>query len=196
MGEVMNDAKIVLGNGEVLMDLTADTINENYVLKGFSGHGADGKPFVGKCEFDANTQDATIMAAEMLKDKTAYARGKEIVGTMPNNGSVAGVIRTKDDVYVVPHGFHDGAGSVGIDESEKAKLIPANIKQGVTVLGVVGEHEGASAVTAQAKEVAPSFSEQTVLPDSGYDYLSQVKVGAIRITRTENAAGGTTVTIG
>lgn len=196
MSTVFNDAKVVLANGDVLTDLTADTIAKSNVLKGFTGHGADGKPFVGECEFDANTQDATIMAAEMLKSKTAYARGAMLTGTMPDNGAVEGKIVTKDDVYSIPHGFHDGGGSVGIDENEKAKLIPANIKQGVTLLGVEGSHQGASSVTAQAKEVTPSFLEQTVLPDNGYDYLSQVKVGAIRITRTDNAAGGTTVTIG
>ena len=48
----------------------------------------------------------------------------------------------------------------------------------------------------QAKEVTPSTSEQTILPDEGYNYLSQVKVKAIPYVESENAAGGTTVTIG
>ena len=39
-------------------------------------------------------------------------------------------------------------------------------------------------------------AEQTVLPDEGYDYLSQVTVSAIPVTETENSAGGITVTVG
>ena len=38
----MADAKIVLGNGEVLMDLTADTVKPDKLLKDYTAHGADG----------------------------------------------------------------------------------------------------------------------------------------------------------
>lgn len=192
----MANNKIVLGNGEVLMDLSADTVRADTLLKGYTAHGADGELVTGSCEFDANTQDATATDAEILKDKTAYNKGNKLVGTMPNNGAVSGIISTKDGSYIVPHGYHDGSGTVVIDADEKAKLIPGNIKQGVTILGVEGSHAGGSQVTAQIKEASASFVDQTILPDDGYDYLSQVKVKAISVVYADNSAGGKTVTIG
>ena len=113
---------------------------------------------------------------------------------MPNKGAVSGIISTKD-AYTIPMGFHDGSGSVSIDATELAKIIPSNIKSGVSILGETGTY-GGEQVTAQAKTVTPTFSAQTILPDGGYDYLSQVVVSAIPYTTTENAQGGLTLTIG
>ena len=48
----------------------------------------------------------------------------------------------------------------------------------------------------QAKAITPSNTEQTILPDKGYNCLSQVTVAKIPYVESENAAGGTTVTIG
>ena len=191
----MARSKIVFG-GQVLMDLTADTIKAEKLLSGYTAHGADGEAITGTCDFDANTQDATATDAEILLGKSAYKKGAKITGVMPNNGAVAGVIAEKAAVYVVPHGYHDGSGKVAIDASEQAKIIPANIKSGVTILGVVGSHEGGSSVTVQSKSVTPAVIQQTILPDDGYDYLSQVVVAAIPYVESENTAGGTTVTIG
>lgn len=191
----MGKSKIVLG-GEVLIDLTGDTITKDKLLKGYTAHGADGDLIEGACEYDVDSSEATATQAEVLKDKTFAKGGKVLTGTMPNNGAVSGEIATKDGKYQVPQGYHDGSGSVGIKQAEKEKLIPSNIRKGVEVLGVTGTMDSTEGVNAQVKEVTSSLTEQTVLPDSGYNYLTQVKVKAIPVVETDNAAGGKTVTIG
>lgn len=191
----MGKSKIVFGN-EVLIDLTADTVTKEKLLKGYTAHGADGEVVAGECAFDVDSSECTAKPSEVLSGKT-FAKGGQIhTGDMVNNGGVTGVISTKGAVYSIPQGFHDGSGTVAIDSTEQSKLVPGNIKQGVTILGVVGSHEGGTVVNAQSKEVTPAKTSQTVIPDSGYDYLSQVTVLAIPYVESENAAGGTTVTIG
>ena len=187
--------KVVLSSGETLIDLSGDTADAAHVLKGSTFHDKSGAPKTGTCEFDSDTSDDTVAAAEMLVGKTAHARGVKITGTMPNNGAVSGSIATKDGQYTVPQGFHDGSGKVGIASTEKAKLIPGNIKSGVEVLGVTGSYGGES-INAQTKSVTPSFTQQVVQPDDSYDYLSTVTVAAIPVAYADNAAGGRTVTIG
>lgn len=186
--------KIIFGE-QVLIDLTGDSVTADKLLKGITAHGKDGEAITGACGYDSDTQDATAAVAEILLGKTAYARGTKLTGTMPNNGAVAGEITTKDGQYTVPLGFHDGSGKVGLSAAEKAKIIANNIKKGVTILGVAGAYGGES-VKVQAKTVTPKTTQQVVQPDSGYDYLTGVTVAAIPYTEAENAAGGTTVTIG
>ena len=131
-----------------------------------------------------------------MKGKTAYARGSKVTGTMPNNGSVSGVIATAAGTYTIAQGYHDGSGTVGISETEKEKLIPTNIREGITLLGVKGTMSSSEGMKPQAKTVKPSSTAQTVLPDSGYNCLSQVTVEKIPYVESENSAGGITVTIG
>ena len=185
--------KLVVGN-EVKFDLTSDTVTAEKLLSGFTAHDKSGAPITGTCTYDADTQDATAAVAEILEGKTAYARGAKLTGTMPNKGAVSGTIATKE-AYTIPMGFHDGSGTVSLDATESAKLIGGNIKSGVTILGVEGTFSGES-VTAQTKSVTPTMSVQTVLPDEGFDYLSQVEVAAIPVTYSDNSAGGQTCTIG
>lgn len=188
-------SKVVYG-GNTLMDLTGDSVTADKLLKGTTAHGKDGEPVVGTCEFDVNSADATATEEETLLGKTFYARGQKRTGTMPNNGAVTGVISTKDGKYIVPQGYHDGSGGVQIAETEREKLIPANIREGVSILGVSGTMSGSESVRAQSKSVTPATTPQTVIPDEGFNYLSQVMVAAIPYVESENAAGGKTVTIG
>ena len=187
--------KVVYGS-TVLIDLTADTVTADKILASYTAHDAAGNIITGTCNFDVNSQDATVKVAEILDGKTAYARGSKLTGTMPNNGGVNLTINTVNGEASIAQGYHDGSGKVGILETEKAKLIASNIKQGITILGVTGTLEPSSAVKVHAKTVTPSKDSQTVLPDEGYDYLSQVTVNAIPYVETENSAGGITVTIG
>jgi hypothetical protein len=188
-------SKVVYG-GETLIDLTGDNITADKLKKGYTAHGANGEVINGTCEHDANTQDATATESEILATKTAYVRGNKVTGKMTNNGAVSGTISSKAGKYTVPQGYHDGSGTVQISSTEQAKLIPANIRDGVTLLGVTGTMSGSEGIKSQSKNVTPKTTSQTVLPDSGYTHLSQVTVAAIPYVESDNAAGGKTVTIG
>ena len=185
--------KIIYG-GTTLVDMTGDTATASQILDGYTAHINTGEQVEGTCTYDADTSDATAVVAEILNTKTAYANGAKLTGTMPNRGAVTGTITTKAGQYTIQQGYHDGSGKVSISSTEQAKIIAGNIKSGIVILGVTGNYSGES-VTAQAKTATPATTSQTILPDSGYDYLSQVTVNAIPYVETPNAHG-TTVTIG
>ena len=185
----------VIYDGEVLIDLTADTITADQLASGITAHDKSGASITGTSTKDSDTSNDTAAVAEILEGKTAHARGTQLIGMMPNNGAVSGSISTKTGTYTVPRGYHDGSGKVAISTTEQNKIIAGNIKSGVNILGVIGTYTGA-AIKAQTKSVTPTFNAQTVQPDSGYDYLSAVTVAAIPYTESENSAGGITVTIG
>ena len=188
--------KVVLASGEVLIDLTADTVDAAHLLSGYTAHDKSGAPITGSCDYDSDTSDDIAAVSEILAGKTAHARGAQLTGTMPNRGGVNGTIATKTGQYTIPQGYHDGSGKVSIDATEQAKLIPGNIREGITILGVEGTMSGSESENKQAKAVTPTFAQQVVLPDTGYTCLSQVTVAAITVTYSDNAAGGQTVTIG
>ena len=184
--------KVVLGS-EVLIDLTSDTVDASHLSYGYTAHGADGETVTGSCTFDSDTTDADATASEILSGKTAYVNGSKITGSMTNRG---GYDIELDDLNgaTIPAGYHDGSGTADIDATEKSKIIAGNIKDGVTILGVLGTYTG-EGVTAQTKSATPSLVSQAILPDSGYDYLAEVDIAPIPVTRVVNPQNGVTVTI-
>ncbi len=186
----------VIYDGDVLIDLTGDTVTADKVLSGYKAHDKSGAQITGSCDYDSNTTDATAGVAEILATKSAYVNKTKLTGTMPNNGAVTGSIATKAQQYTVPQGYHDGSGKVSISSTEQAKIIAENIRQGITILGVEGSMTGTEDVVAETASVTPSSAAQAITPSTGYNYLAQVNVAAIPYTETQNAAGGYTVTIG
>ena len=187
--------KVIIGS-EVKLDLTQDDITPDKLAAGIKAHDKSGAPIVGSSTFDADTSDANAVAAELLKDKTAYVNGVKVTGTMPNNGAKTLNIINKSTPVTIPTGFHDGSGKAQIAADEQAKLIPTNIREGITILGVSGSMSGSEGMKPQAKNVTPTFAQQEVLPDEGYNCLSSVTVAAIPVTYTDNEQGGQTLKVG
>lgn len=187
--------KVTKANGDVIIDLTLDDVTEDKVAKGLKFHDRSGAQKTGTNTFTVDASGASATAAEILEGKTAGIGDTMVAGTMKNNGALTLYIDAATGKVMIPLGFHDGTGYVAIDPTELAKLVPANIKEGVTILGVTGEF-GADDISSQSKEVTPTFADQTIQPDEGVAFLSAVVVKAIPMIYVDNEAGGQTLTIG
>lgn len=186
----------VIYNGVTLIDLTGDTAVAADVQSGKYFHLATGERVQGTSTKNADTTDANMLAGDLLSGKTGYgAAGTKITGTMPNNGgnniTVSGTAGAS-----IPAGYYDGSGRAVLDSTSLQNLIAENIREGIDILGIEGTMSGSEDVSAQAKTVTPTASQQVITPDSPtYNYLSQVTVSAIPYRETDNAQGGVTVEI-
>ena len=105
--------------------------------------------YVSGIESLTNTNDATATDSDVLANKTAYAKGQKLYGSLPNKGE-ANIELTDLTTKTVERGYYSG-GTAKIADAESAKIIPENIKSGVTVLGVEGTLEpGSSASYSEA----------------------------------------------
>lgn len=188
------NSKIVLSTGEVLLDLTQDDVTPADVTSGIKFHDKTGATKTGTNTKTVDASGATATAAEVLVGKT-FGKGNEMkTGTMPDNSGTDVLITSKEGAQI-PKGYTDGGSKARISDVELAKLIPENIKEGVTILGVPGGY-GTDDISSQHKEVTPAFEDQEIQPDPGTAFLSGVTVKAIPVSRIDNDAGGVTVTIG
>lgn len=181
--------------GETKFDITGTTASAETVLDGEIFFDSNGDEQTGTCTYDADTSDATATADEILNTRIAYSKGNKLVGRMPNNANWSATIATKNQKVTVPQGYHDGSTYVELNATEKSKLTPENIAEGITLFGVVGTHHAGTDEVKQTKTVTPTKEAQTFTPDSGYTCFAQFTVNAIPYQET-TVSGVTTITIG
>lgn len=90
-----------------------------------------------------DTADATAQNNDVRDGKIFYARGQRLVGNMPTISS-ATYIPSLIDQEVAGNGYLNGNITIKGD----GNLVPANIKNGVTIFGVTGTHGGINELLA------------------------------------------------
>ena len=190
-------SKVIYGN-TTIMDISDDTVNASALLSGYTAHGADGAPITGNCTYDADTKDATALVGEILLNKTAYKNGSKLVGTMPNIGKQTSYLVSASSSVAIQQGYHDGSGTVALSTADQTALVSDNIREGVTILGVLGNMSGSEDVKATSTTLTPYTTPSTYLPNrfGDYNYFSQITVDEIATSTTVNGGGGWTMTIG
>ena len=163
-----------------------------------------------------DTSDATATAGDMAEGVTAYVKGKKVTGTIQKASTVYNLgvpeaqaakindtrIRLEMPTLAGPYIVDRGVTvRVGINSDEISNVLgdatPGDVASGKTFSAgggftMVGTAT-ASTPSLQEKSVAPTESAQSVTPDSGYDGLSKVTVGAIQ-TETKTVTANGTVT--
>ncbi len=141
-----------------------------------------------------DTSDATATASDILTGKTAYGKDGKISGSMTDNGAVNKSISGKSESYTIPKGYHDGSGKIGIDSSEQAKIIPENIKKGVSILGVTGSYE-ATASGSTSNNNCEAYLVDVTNPTVSFKTASgTIKAYGYAYETTKSQWGGSTTT--
>ena len=123
---------------------------QDVIVRGVTYSGVEklSLPVSGGSALFRDTSDADASASDVLSGKKAFNANGEINGSMPNQGAASGTISDKDTPFQIPQGYHNGSGSVEIAAAQKALLVPGNIRDSVTILGVTGNYTGGGGPTA------------------------------------------------
>lgn len=104
-----------------------------------------------------DTSDATATSADILLDKTAYANGEKITGSIPLQ-SAKTITPSASEQVAISSGYY-ASGDVKVQGD--ANLTAENIKKGATIFGVEGNYEGGGGVNKLAKVVDGTITELT-----------------------------------
>lgn len=161
------------------MGITANKIKKDETILGVTG----------TYEGGTDTSDANAQASDIDNGKTAYVNGTKITGTGTIlKGQTKSVTPSTAAQTITPDARYNGLTQVAIgavDNTIDANIVQANIKAGVTILGVQGNLEPDK--PNQTKSVTPTTSQQTIEPDVGYE-LASVTINAVDNTIDNNIA--------
>ena len=121
-----------------------------------------------------DTAEGDATASQILINKIAFANGKKIKGTMPNNSFqyfTPSKVRQN-----IPPGYYTLSFINAVTSSIDDNITANNIKQGVSILGVNGE---VIELKGQIKSAIPSTSQQIITPDSNYNGITSITVAGV-----------------
>lgn len=153
---------------------------------------ADFDTEISTIETGVDTSDATATANDILSNKTAYADGVKLTGTIPTKSQT---ITPSTERQSIDQGYHVGSYVEGVTKDVDSNIVASNIKSGVSILGVTGN---VTELNAQEKEATPTTSEQVITPNSSYNALSKVTIAAVDNTidsniKSSNIKSGVTI---
>ena len=148
-------------------DLDVVTADAGDVLAGKVIVGPDGEPLTGTLALSGNASDGQVLSGQTYYNTDAKTKR---TGTMPNRGAVNQSLAINGS-YTIPAGYHNGSGKVTQDIPTKGaqtytpgttnqtiaanqyltgpqtikgdpNLKPENIKKGVSIMGIIGTHDG------------------------------------------------------
>ena len=61
--------------------------------------------------YACSSGDGDATADQILSGKTAWVKGKKVIGTMPNRGAVNQTLNAGGS-YTIPEGYHNGKGKI------------------------------------------------------------------------------------
>lgn len=118
-------------------NLKSENIRATVTILGVPGN--DNVINTGSSKISSGQTAAT--ASQILSGYSAFINGAEIKGSYTAPTGIAGkteMISTKTQTVTIPAGTYSSASTVSISSEEKAKIIPENIKQDITILGITG----------------------------------------------------------
>ena len=89
-----------------------------------------------------NLNAVTATDSDVLLGKVFLDKNGENVGSMPNNGTL--LFTPKGVSQTIPKGYTDGGTIEAVSSKADINIIPENIRNGVTILGVDGTFEGST----------------------------------------------------
>lgn len=189
-GKYLSGTQTIKGDSNLVASNIKSGVSIFGVNGNYTGNGTD-------------TSDATATTSDIASGKTAYINGELVTGTIKEGNpthragtpsynpttyvNLISIKATSNEDAIIRSGSEFSAtasasefGNATVNDVAKGKTFTS-----VNGLKLTGTHEcssSSSTPTLQSKSVTPSESSQTVKPDSGYDGLSQVTVGAISST--------------
>lgn len=122
--QVISSGIYLSGNQTIKGDIN---LTSNNIKKGITIFNVEGSLEDGGID----TSDATAIANDILKNKTAYVKGEKVTGNIENKGVVTATIDGQE--HILESGYYEG-----ITIPAEVNLISSNIKAGSTIYGVEG----------------------------------------------------------